>query len=295
MVRGFKSFHPIVLLVYYIFLIAGLMLYQHPVFLFVAGCFVTLINLLLDGGKQIKKWGLMIFIMCIFSIILTPLFNQRGNQILFYVFNNQVMLEGIIQGVMIAFTLFGIIAIFITFNMVITPEKFLFLFSKWFPQWALLIMLSMRFVPLLRRRLKEIQEVQQLKGVSVKNGNIKQRAKNGMLIIQILLTWSLEESIQTGDSMTARGYGFGKRSKYQPFYMRKRDLVALGYIVCTGLTVLFGWWLGDGVLTLLPILEPVWLQGREWFYLAVWLLFIGFPIWTEGKERLKWRYFRRTT
>lgn len=292
MIRGFRSFHPFILLLYYIFAIIGIMLYQHPMFLAVSALVILCINLMLDGGEELRKWRTMIILMGFLSLILTPFFNQRGNHLLFYFFEKQVFLEAIWQGVMIALTLVCILTIFITFNLVITPDKFVFLFSKVLPQWALLVMLSMRFVPLLRKRLIEIGDVQSVKGLSVKSGSIRSRAENGMLLLQTLLTWSLEESIQTADSMTARGYGQGKRSKYQPFSMEKRDWTALVLLLLGGSFVLFGWWLGDGVLTLMPILEPVWLQGREWLYLLIFFMYIGFPIWTEGKERVKWKYLR---
>ena len=292
MIRGFRSFHPFILLLYYIFAIIGIMIYQHPMFLTVAALAILCINLMLDGGQELRKWRTMIVLMGFLSLILTPFFNQRGNHLLFYFFEKQVFLEAVWQGVMIAFTLVCILTIFITFNLVITPDKFVFLFSKVLPQWALLVMLSMRFVPLLRKRLIEIGDVQSVKGLSVKSGSIRSRAENGMLLLQTLLTWSLEESIQTADSMTARGYGQGKRSKYQPFSMKKRDWTALGLLMLGGSFVLFGWWLGDGVLTLIPILEPVWLQGREWLYFLTFLMYIGFPIWTEGKEIVKWKYLR---
>ncbi len=292
MIRGFRSFHPFILLLYYIFAIIGIMIYQHPMFLTVAALAILCINLMLDGGQELRKWRTMIVLMGFLSLILTPFFNQRGNHLLFYFFEKQVFLEAVWQGVMIALTLVCILTIFITFNLVITPDKFIFLFSKILPQWALLIMLTMRFVPLLRKRLIEIGDIQSVKGLSVKSGSLRSRAENGMLLLQTLLTWSLEESIQTADSMTARGYGQGKRSKYQPFSMKKRDWTALGLLMLGGSFVLFGWWLGDGVLTLIPILEPVWLQGREWLYFLTFLMYIGFPIWTEGKEIVKWKYLR---
>ncbi|WP_307311516.1 energy-coupling factor transporter transmembrane component T [Neobacillus driksii] len=293
MVRGFQSFHPMILLLYYILTIAGIMLYQHPVYLVMGAILILIIHFMLDRGQELKKWRTMILVMGMLSLVLTPLFNQRGNHILFYLFEKQVMVEAIWQGVMIALTLVCILTLFLTFNMVITPDKFVFLFSKILPQWALLTMLSMRFFPLLRKRLIEIGDVQSVKGLSVTSGSLKQRASNGMMFLQTLLTWSLEESIQTADSMTARGYGLGKRSKYQPFYMKKRDWVAFAFLMLAGSLVLFGWWLGDGVLTLLPFLEPVWLQGREWLYFVLFFIFIGFPIWTEGKEMFKWKYLRR--
>lgn len=292
MIRGFRSFHPFILLLYYIFTIIGIMIYQHPMFLSVAALAILCINLMLDGGQELRKWRTMIVLMGFLSLILTPFFNQRGNHLLFYFFEKQVFLEAVWQGVMIALTLVCILTIFITFNLVITPDKFIFLFSKILPQWALLIMLTMRFVPLLRKRLIEIGDIQSVKGLSVKSGSLRSRAENGMLLLQTLLTWSLEESIQTADSMTARGYGQGKRSKYQPFSMKKRDWIALVLVLLGGSFILFGWWLGDGVLTLMPSLEPVWLQGREWLYLLIFFMYIGFPIWTEGKERVKWKYLR---
>lgn len=293
MVRGFRSFHPIILLLYYLFAMAALMLYQHPMFLALATVTILLMNFMLDGGIELKKWRTMILIMAVLTLVLTPFFNQRGNHLLFYIFEKQVYLEAIWQGVMISLTLVCILTLFLTFNLVITPDKFVFLFSKIMPQWALLIMLSLRFVPLLRKRLLEIGDVQSVKGFSLKTGSVKSRARNGMLFLQTLLTWSLEESIQTADSMTARGYGLGQRSKYQPFYMKKRDWMAFAFLLVSGTLVLFGWWLGDGVLTMLPVLEPVWLSGREWLYWILFFMMIGFPIWTEGKEMVKWKFLRR--
>lgn len=292
MIRGFQSFHPFILLMFYVFAIIGIMLYQHPIFLISATVLMIVLNILLDKGATLKKWWVMLLVMSLLTLVITPLVNRRGNHILLYLFGNQVMLEAVIQGFIISLTLFSIIAIFITFNMIITPKKFLYLFSKWFPKWALLTMLSMRFVPLLQRRLKEIEQIQQFKGLSIKNGSIRQRAHHGMLLIQILLTLSLEESIDSADSMSARGYGLRQRTKYDPYQMQRRDWFALSYIILMGVLIFFGWWLGDGVLILLPSLEPIWLNGREWFYFVVWILFIGFPLWAEGKEILKWKYYR---
>ncbi|MUK87494.1 energy-coupling factor transporter transmembrane protein EcfT [Ornithinibacillus sp. L9] len=293
MIRGFRSIHPFVLFVYYVYIITSLMLYQHPFFLLTALCLVVYVHVLLDRGEQLKRWIWMLVLMSIFIFILTPFFNRRGNHVLFYLFDNPVMLEAVIQGVMIALTLMCILAVFITFNIVMTSDKFLFIVSKWFPKWGMLIMLSMRFVPLLRKRLQDIEQVQQVKGVSLRQGTVRQRAKNGMLLMQILLTFSLEESIQSGDSMTARGYGLQKRSKYHPYEMTHRDW-ALGFVMTVFFgIILYGWWLEDGVLALLPALEPIWLSGREWFFYAIWFMFIGIPIFVEGREVLKWKYYQQ--
>ncbi|WP_226670398.1 energy-coupling factor transporter transmembrane component T [Metabacillus litoralis] len=293
--RGVHAFHPFVLFLYYIGAATLVMLYKHPVFLFVGIILFIIFNLQLDHGKALRGWFFMLFYLSVFFLIINPLVNQRGNHILFYFNDNPVMLEAVIQGIIAALSIFALLVLFISYNIVITADRFLYLFSKWLPQWALLTMLSMRFIPLLKRRLREIETVQQSKGLSVKEGKLKDRAKNGILLVQILLTWSLEEAIQTADSMAARGYGLKKRSKYRPYKMKRKDWIAIIYILCFTMTALFGWWLGDAVLSIEPVLETIVIEGREWFYLFIFCLYIGMPIMIEGREALIWRFWRRKT
>ncbi|KQL53132.1 hypothetical protein AN964_06170 [Heyndrickxia shackletonii] len=291
--RGFRSFHPIVCFLYYVGAAALVMLNKHPVFLFMGTMILIFYNIALDRGMTLKKWWKMVWILSVFFLILTPLTNHRGSHILFYLRENPVTLEAIIQGIILALSLFCLMVLFTSYNLVITADKFLYLFSKWLPQWALLTMISLRFVPLLRRRLAEIETVQRSKGHSIKTGTIKQRSKNGIQLVQILLTWSLEEALQTADSMAARGYGLRKRSRYIPFQMKRKDWFALIYMLAIGSVSIFGWWLGDGVLSISPVLEPIYLEGREWFYLVIFILFIGFPLGIEEREALQWHYWKR--
>lgn len=274
---------------------AGLMLYQQPIFLLVALILIIIFNLLLDHGQQLKKWLNPIMTMSLFILISTPLFNRRGNHILFYFFKNQVMLEGVIQGIMIALSLTGILALFVTFNLVFTMDKFLFVFSKISHQWTLLIMLAMRFVPLLKRKIKDMENMQTVKGLSIHHGSLRHRAQSGMQLVQMLLSVSLEDSIQAADSMTARGYGTGKRSHYQAFKMSRNDYVILIAIILMGIILAYGWYTKMGVLELLPQLGVLWLGGWQNMFMVMWILFIGLPIILEGKEILKWRFYQFKT
>ncbi|MCM3161271.1 energy-coupling factor transporter transmembrane component T [Metabacillus litoralis] len=291
--RGIHSFHPFVSFFYYVGAAALVMLYKHPVFLFVAALLFIFFHLQLDKGKTLRSWLVMMFFLSIFFLIINPLINRRGTHILFYLYHNPVMLEAIIQGVILALSIFTLLVLFASYNLVITAEKFLFLFSRILPQWALLTMLSMRFVPLLKRRLREIESVQKGKGLSVSEGKIRTRAKNGILLIQILLTWSLEEAIQTADSMAARGYGLKKRSKYTPFKMKIQDWLVLFTLLLIGSVAVAGWWLGDGVLSIYPILESPVIQGREWFYLGVFTLYLAIPLFIEGRDTVRWHFWKQ--
>src|SRR5699024_7989649 len=97
------------------------------------------------------------------------------------------------------------------------------------------------FVPLLQRKIIEMEDVQEVKGLSIKQGSINQRAKSGMQLLQMLLTGSLEDSIQSADSMTARGYGLQKRSTYQAYAMKRKDWGTLAWLLLLGCILVYGW------------------------------------------------------
>jgi energy-coupling factor transport system permease protein len=77
--------------------------------------------------------------------------------------------------------------------------------------------------------------------------------------------------------------------------MRRKDWIAICYMMIIGSIGIFGWWVGDGVLAITPILESMYLEGREWFYLLFFTLFIGFPLGIEAREGLLWHYWQQNT
>lgn len=125
----------------------------------------------------------------------------------FYFRGKQVTVEAFMYGITMALFIAIILVIFISFNIILNGNRFLYIFSKFLPRIALMIMMAIRFVPLMKRRLDEIGDVQRLRGMSMTVGSLKTRVRSGMLRIQILLTWSLEEAVHVSNSMKARGYG----------------------------------------------------------------------------------------
>jgi energy-coupling factor transport system permease protein len=288
---GMNTFHPAVPFFFYAGGAVLIMVARHPVFL--AAILLVLIghSVVMDYGRTLRRWWGAIVLMSGFFLVITPLVNRRGTHILFYFNGRPVLEEAVYQGVMTALSLAALLVLFLNYNQVITPEKFLFLFGK-LPQWALVATLAVRFVPELQRRLGDIQTVQRARGLSVTAGPLQARLKNGLALVQMLLTLSLEEALQTADSMKARGYGTGKRSQYNPYRFRPADRLALLFLAAVFGLALFGWRLGDLVLTLRPVLEPVFLHGREWFYLFVVGIYYVFPLFIEGREAWRWRSWK---
>ena len=59
----------------------------------------------------------------------------------------------------------------------------------------------------------------------------KGRFNRGVRLASVLAGLGMEDSIQTSDSMRARGYGVGKRTSYSQYTWHMREFVVLGLLV----------------------------------------------------------------
>ncbi|EKN63030.1 energy-coupling factor transporter transmembrane component T [Schinkia azotoformans] len=286
---GFNSLHPAICFLYYIGLFLISMLFIHPYFLLAALVSVILLNFFHNRGKEIRKGAKFYIFIGVVILLINPLFSHRGATILFYLFDQPITLESMMFGFLMMLSIVTIIITFLSFNFIITEDKFIYLFSSFAPKTALLIMMAFRFVPLLKRRLIEIANVQKTRGISIKSGTIKQRAKAGMSILFILMTWSMEEALQTADSMKARGYGLGKRSSFNVYRFYKQDVFFLIWFSLLMVIFIIQGISGYGKLEIYPQLEALPLSNRENNLFVLVLLFLFTPHFIEGREYCKWR------
>ncbi|MGG2014925.1 energy-coupling factor transporter transmembrane component T [Bacillus sp. S10(2024)] len=286
---AFSSMHPFINFLYYIGVIILCMVCLHPVFLIGAICMILILNITQGNGEKLRK---MLPSSLFFAFIITianSLLTHRGSTILFYIGFNPITLEAVIYGCTMALSLIVIMFTFTSYNEMISSHKFLYLFSRISPKAALLTMITVRFVPLFMRRLTHITLVQKTKGVQVDVGSLKERAQNGMKLLQVLLVCSLEEALQTADSMQARGFGVTKRSTYIGYRMGRRDWFVLSLFVILFVCCLFGVSKEYGILTIYPKVEALFLDRNDLFVFIPFLMYISLPILMEGREWLWWR------
>ncbi|MDF0726018.1 energy-coupling factor transporter transmembrane component T [Cytobacillus sp. S13-E01] len=292
MIHRFSDFHPVVTFIYYVGALSLVMLLLHPVFLVLGFLTILAINFVQDRFEGLKRWLFLIITSGLFIFILNPLFNERGRYVLFELASHRITLEAVVYGGMTALSIISVILLFVSYNEVMAPNKLLYLFSKFLPQFAVLLMLTLRFIPLMRRRLAEIAAVQSSKGIQVLQGRWQNKAKNGLLYVQVLLTYSLEEAIQTADSMKARGYGSGARSTYEHFLLKKSDISAIAYLVIVFAGVIFERFNGFGYLNIYPVMESMKMSSMEMVVLSGYLVFLLFPLLVEGWGQLRWRILK---
>ncbi|MCR5665837.1 MAG: energy-coupling factor transporter transmembrane protein EcfT [Eubacterium sp.] len=243
MMDTFSRCHPIINMYYFIVVLGCTMFVQHPVLLILSFAGATSYAIYLKGSKSVIKRNL-IFTLPLLIIVacLNPCFNHYGVTQLIYMeeSGNWITLEATVYGVVLGAILFVVIEWFGCFNKVMTTDKFVYLFGKLLPAISLLLSMTLRFVPRFLRQLKRIRNAQKCVGMDVTNGGFIKRVKHGLGILSILITWALENAIDTADSMKNRGYGLPGRSAFSIYRFDRRDLMLTGIFSGLFLVIIYG-------------------------------------------------------
>ena len=209
---GLSLYHPWVSFIYFAAVIAGTLLFIHPVFVGVSLLCAIFASAMINGRKTVLAtlgFGIPMFI---FIALANPLFNHRGATILCYLFDNPVTLEAMVYGIVSAGMMFAAVIWFTCYNTVVTSDKFIYIFGRVLPSIALIVSMTLSLIPRLLAQVKVISDSQRSIGLDWKSGSIKQRIRAGARILSILVSWALEDAVITADSMRARGYGQQHRS-----------------------------------------------------------------------------------
>ena len=227
--------------------------------------------------------------MMLMAAILNPTFNHEGVTILAYLpSGNPLTLESILRGLAGAVMLAAVITWFQCWSVVLTSDKFVYLFGRVIPALSLVLSMTLRFIPKFKTQLGVVTQAQRCLGRDVSQGSVLQRVRTGITILSILITWSLENAIETADSMKSRGYGLPGRTAFFIYRFDKRDRAILLWLLALGGYVLAGWLTGAMAWQYVPIVQgsldllPMTVQLA---YLALCLT----PIILNRKEDRMWR------
>ncbi|WP_186855145.1 energy-coupling factor transporter transmembrane component T [Acetobacterium paludosum] len=295
----FSTYHPIISFSYFCVVLIISMFFIHPVVLGISLFSAITYSVLLLGWKKSLKFNFLFMLpMLIIVALINPMFNHAGVTILFYLNNgNPVTLESIIYGIVLAVMLVIVIIWFSCYNKIMTSDKFIYLFGRIIPALSLIFSMVLRFVPKFKAQLKVISNGQKCIGRDVSNGNIIARARHGVTILSIMITWALENAIETADSMKARGYGLKGRTAFSLYRFDKRDGILL--IIMALLVVVF--WGGALSGNIFAQYNPIIIVngvapltiGSLITYTSL-LLFCLIPIFVDAFYELKWLEMRRS-
>lgn len=286
----FSSYHPIINFLYFALCIGFTMVFMHPVILVISLLSAFFYGITLNGRKSLLFSLRYMIPVILFTAIINPAFNHQGKTFLTYLpTGNALTVESIVYGAASGIMLAAVVTWFTCFSAVISSDKFVYLFGRMIPALSLVLSMTLRLAPKFKRQLHEVCDAQRALGRDVSSGSLWQRTKTAISVFSVLITWGLEDSIETADSMKSRGYGTKHRTAFSIYTWNKRDTWAFVYLLVLGTCVIISSMCGNLFWRYFPDIRGV---TNQVFSVFTYIAFAGIcvtPIFIDGKEALYWR------
>ncbi len=157
------SIHPGVYLLYYFIMVLFAFIFSDPYFV-VTFLALILVLISLQGVSSELKNILKFYIpLSILILILNPLLNRTGAHKIYLWSNFFVTYEAIAYGVLMTLALLIVILVFSSYNRSVSYQEMLYIFSKKLPIISMIIVMALRFIPLINSRAIEVQKLNNLK------------------------------------------------------------------------------------------------------------------------------------
>jgi len=286
----FSTFHPVINFGYFVVVLLFSMLFMHPICQAIALFGAVCYSIQLKGRRAIRFNLLYMLPFLLVMAAMNPAFNHAGVTILFYLKSgNPITLESILYGIAAACMFVTVIIWFSCYNVVMTSDKFIYLFGKVMPALSLILSMVLRFVPRYMNQIKVISNAQKSIGRDVSQGNIVARARNGIRILSIMTTWALENAIETADSMKARGYGLPGRTSFSTFRFDRRDRGILAIMLLLVTCILVGAAKGENTMRFFPSVKAEEVSLFSIVIYAAYFMLALLPVIVNIVEAIKWK------
>lgn len=287
-----SGYHPLVAFAFFALVFVCSMVLMEPVCLLLSLASALLYDGVLRGGKAVR------FALCctlpvgLMAAILNPAFSHAGATILAYFpTGNPLTLESILYGLAAAAMLAAVVTWCRCASAVLTEDKFVYLFGRILPALSLVLALSLRFIPLCAAKLRTIRAARRALGGEKPSGALS-RLREGGKILSILVTWCLENAIETANSMKSRGYGLPGRTAFSIYRFERRDGLALLWLgVCAAL-LLFGALRGVFDWRYFPTVQGAALSVPVVLCRALYGALCFTPVYLNGREGRQWKRLR---
>ena len=245
----------------------------------------------LSGKSALRPQLKFLLPMVLAVAFINPAFSHAGVTILAYLpSGNPLTLESIVYGAAAAVMLAAVIIWFSCFNVVMTTDKFVYLFGRVIPAMSLVLSMAFRFVPRFAAQFREVSEAQRCIGRDLSEGSAVERIKKAASIVSIMVTWSLENAAQTADSMKSRGYGLSGRTAFSVYCLDGRDKALLVWLLLCGFYIACGWAAGGIEFHYYPMITGAQLGAFQLSFMLAYLLLCLTPHILDAVEDIKWKH-----
>lgn len=288
--KAFGNYHPMVLFIYFLSVLLISMFVANPVLQILALLGGALFCAMLQ--RKSEMLGNIGFYVALFLMVAVtnPLFSHNGVTPLFFLNGNPVTLEAFIYGIAIAVMVVGVMMWCKCYSEIMTSDKFLYLFGRAIPKLSLILSMALRFIPMFKRQMHKVNRAQKAMGL-YSSQSFVEKIKSAMRVLMAMISWSLENSIETSASMKARGYGIGKRTNFSLFRFYSGDGILLSVCVLLLGITLSGVAAGETAFYFYPQISNINFSPFAVCVYAAFGILSFLPFIIEVKEAALWKYY----
>lgn len=240
----YRNYHILSTLALNIVMLISIFSTDNPIIL--SGILVVSVIIFASSKNMMKfKKGIIYFIpFSVATIFINLIFTGEGSTILFYILGKRFTLEAFIYAFVLSFKLLLVIYIFMILDIMIDSDRAVSYFSAFMPKSILTLMISLKLLPTMSERLKNLREVYSLRGVSFEGKKLKDKIRGYIPIMSILLENSLEGAFDIGEAAYIRGFLSGRRTVYDKQKVKRKDFLLIISIMIFLFTFLYVKFLG---------------------------------------------------
>lgn len=285
----FESYHPLLLLGYFAAVIAMAVGFDHPCCVAVAygGAFLCSAAL---GRRRALWFDLALIPLGAAFVLFYASYRHFGVTVLAVNFiGNSITLESLVYGTVIAAKTACVLMWLSCLLRVFSSDKLVYLFGRVTPKLSLYLAVILRTVPRTVQRWRTVATGRSGMGRGTGQGGILRRGRNFFCILSIVVTWTLEDFVESAASMTSRGATLRGRTAFPLYRFDQRDrsfVLALTALITTQLMA----WLLDQTRALY---DPVIVVNRvtpvSAVFYALYALLGLLPWLLQMGGALRWR------
>ncbi len=292
---AFGKYHPAVNFLYFALVLVCAMFLMHPVCLAISLLGAVCYAVTLRGWRGLRARLAFLFPMVLLAALINPAFNHEGATTLAWLpGGNPLTLESIVYGVAAGAMLAAVVLWFVCFSAVLTSDKLICLFGRVIPALSLVLTMALRFIPRFTAQFRAVREVRRcLSGEDGEKKRPFRRLSDAVTALSAVLTWSLENAVDTADSMRSRGYGLPGRTSFTVYRFDDRDWLAVTWLLSCGAFVLLCWRLGGFGWRYFPTVKGNDVTPLTLCLFGTYLALCLTPVILDAVEVLAWRRANR--
>ena len=282
---GFEKSHPAVNFIYFAVVIAGTILFQHPVFLVVSFLCAFAYSIKRNRWKAVGFNCILLPLVAAFALYYSSYTHFGVTVLQQNMIGNNMTLESLVYGFVLGIAAAGVLIWLSCVHSVFTTDKVVYLFGKVSPRSSLFLAILLRMIPRIKKEAKKINTAQQGIGKGVNQGNLWQRIRNGIRIFSMLITWTIDSLTTASESMRSRGSSLRGRKAFSIYRFDDRDRAyVVGMFLCLTLTVMAVILKQTNICYDPKIIMPP-ISGISYLFYAGYAVFclmpLGLELWTE--------------